>query len=146
MAFLKSYENLDIQSILAVRTPTCTHSYISASGESALYTNDLYAEFYKPIHKVLKSCLFSVNRIIADDRTNQVALWTTIHINFVVDSVGPYKGDYVFFIEFDDQQQHAKRILEFVDNLGARKYMKLVSQANKLLVDAGVDKEGTPHL
>ncbi|KIX06632.1 uncharacterized protein Z518_04608 [Rhinocladiella mackenziei CBS 650.93] len=136
MEFLQSYEDFDISRMLAIRTESCTHGFVTSLGENPINTNAQFAAFYEPIRPHLRRSKFTVKQIIEDDKANEIAVWCTVVIEFVNPAVAAYQGDYAFFLEFDDSQTKVARVREFVDRLGANEYLGQVEVAKSLSVES----------
>ncbi|KIW99574.1 uncharacterized protein Z518_11313 [Rhinocladiella mackenziei CBS 650.93] len=136
-AFTSSYENFDLDTMLGVRSPECKHSFITAGGEYPIMSNSQFAAFYEPIRPLLERSTFHIERAIEDDKANEMALWCSIEIHFKNKAVQPYRGHYVFLLEFSADEKTVTMVREVVDRVGAGEYMDKVKQARELTRGTG---------
>ncbi|KAK1842175.1 hypothetical protein CCHR01_15188 [Colletotrichum chrysophilum] len=126
-AFIRAFDTLEDTEHIAVRAPSCTHTFAPASmGPPPPMTN---AELAAHLAKL---------RLIMTGFPRQVLVWATAVAEFKDEVKGlkegedgmewDYVGEYVFFLTVDEEGR-ISRVVEFVDSLGTKRVWGLMSRA-----------------
>lgn len=137
LAFLKTFETLDLKTNLALRTDDCRHDMAPASmGFTLGKTNEEFAEHFNRVTSLMSSFPVTPKEIFEHEGSNQVTIWATSNAIFREDAKDDdpsvdwtYHGEYMFNFFFDSSGTKIKRIIEFIDSRKVAEVMGLIERA-----------------
>lgn len=124
LAFLQSFQELDIDSNLALRTPGCCHIMAPASlNYPPSMTNEQWAAHLFPLKSILATFPVTAKEIFEHEGSNQVTIWATSNAIFREEAKDEdsgldwsYHGEYIFIFLFNQTGDKIERIVEFLDS------------------------------
>lgn len=129
LAFIASFEHLDGDGNIALRTPNCTQTILPTSlGYKLAMTNDEWATHFSHVRKNLTR--FPVIPVEVLEAGNQIIVWARGRAEFrtpqgsassSADSPKFFENEYIFIFVFDAAGQKIARILEMVDSASVEK-------------------------
>lgn len=137
LAFLRTFETLDLKTNLALRTDDCRHDMAPASmGFPSGKTNEQFAEHFNRVTSLMSAFPVTPKEIFAHDGSNQVTIWATSNAIFREEVKGDdatvdwtYQGEYMFNLFFETGSTKIKRIIEFIDSQRVAQVMGLIERA-----------------
>ncbi|KIW72682.1 hypothetical protein, variant [Phialophora macrospora] len=130
LAFLDTFESLDYEANLALRTIDCRHSFAPASLGIGEKSNEQFESHLKSLQKTIEGIPVTAKQIF--EGNNQITVWATSDTKFkaVAKARDPdldwtYQGEYIFIFTFNDAGDKIQHILEFLDS-------KKVEEARRL--------------
>jgi hypothetical protein len=139
-AFLDAFSTLNVDSVMSLKAPNCTHHIVPSSLGAPKFDNVAYTAFLQHVVRVMKTCAFTVKEMMEDAGPKKVVVWCSSNVSFHREEVGAYEGEYVFMLDFDGEDK-VVRVVEFVDSKASGVFMGQVAEATKLVGEAG-RKEG----
>jgi hypothetical protein len=141
MAFLEGFRDYDPELLVRDRTPDCQQIMAPASlGISEVWSNDHVANFYRALRTdVLRQCIFTIKEVLEDEANNKILIWLSSHATFHQVSDGG--GEYMFLLEFNEDQTKVKRFVEFVDVVKATNIRDKIQESLQILGRATLDDE-----
>jgi hypothetical protein len=152
LKFIGAFEDLSIDTFLALQTPTCRHVFAPASlPPPAPLDNAGFAAHQTGLRTILEAFPVRAKEIIEDQEKNQVVIWATSETKFfdavkdsgLSDDEWIYRGEYMFILTMDESQEKIERVIEFLDSKATERLRVLIRRAkdNKQKID-GVRVEG----
>lgn len=139
LAFLATFETLDLETNLSLRTDGCRHDLAPSSmGYPSPKTNEQFAKHFKFIQQVIKSFPVTPKEVFESETQNstQVTVWATSTATFrdeVKDDDGSvdwtYLGEYMFIFFIDRTGSKIERIIEFIDSQRVMGIQGLIKRA-----------------
>lgn len=142
LSWLQTFETLDLETNLALRTLDCLHTMAPASmGFPPNKTNSQFAEHFLGVTSLMSSFPVTPQEVFEQEGSNQVTIWATSNAVFreqVKDYDDPkvdwtYQGEYMFLFFFDENGTRIKRIVEFIDSQRVVGVMGLIQRARRNL-------------
>ncbi|TKA47810.1 hypothetical protein B0A49_14037 [Cryomyces minteri] len=139
LAFLQSFQELDVNSHLALRTPGCRHTMAPASlNYPPSMTNEQFAAHLSSLRTIIASFPVTAKEIFEHEGGNQVTIWATSSATFREEAKDEdsgldwsYYGEYIFILSFNQAGDKIERIVEFVDSKRAVEVGVLVERARR---------------
>lgn len=148
LAWCASFQDLDADANLALRTPDCIHNFAPASLNMPSLSNDQFAVHIQDLKAILSSFPVTPKQIFAQEGSRQVAIWATSDARFreEVKSVDPklnwsYYGEYMFVLQLYRAGDKIEQIAEFLDS---KKVLDLGEVMTKAKAYAAAKKETGP--
>lgn len=124
LAFLQSFQDLDIDSNLALRTPGCSHIFAPASlNFPPSMTNEQWAAHVLSLKSILANLPVTAKEIFAQEGSSQVTIWATSEARFREEAKDEdsglnwiYHGEYIFILLLNQTGDKIERIVEFLDS------------------------------
>jgi len=146
LAFLETFDTLDSDSNLALRTPSCRHSMGPASlNFTPDMTNQQWAAHFQPLKEILSSFPVTAKEIF--ESGNQVTIWATSNALFREEAKDDeegidwtYEGEYIFILFFEEGGERIERIVEFLDSAKVAPVRALLGRATR---NVAAKKEGS---
>src|ERR1700761_230777 len=83
LAFLQTFQELDVNSNLALRTPDCRHTMAPASlNYPPSITNEQFAAHILSLKEIIAKFPGTVKEIFEHETSNQVTIWATSNATF----------------------------------------------------------------
>lgn len=149
IAFIRTFENLDLDANIALRTPNCRHTIGPMSlGYKPDMTNDDFINHFSHIKEIIASFPVMVREIFADETGRPITIWAYSRAIFkdeVKDDEEPkvdwsYYGEYMFVLFMNEAGDKVERIIEFVDSDKVTKVRQLMLRAKR---NAAKKKQGS---
>lgn len=141
LAFLDTFENLDLESNLSFRTDDCRHTMAPESmGYGPEKTNEEFAEHFKGIAQLVGAFPVTPKEIFEHEGSNQITIWATGEAIFRdgVKDGDPsvdwsYHGEYMFVFVLNEDGTKIKRLIEFIDSKNVAAVQPLLARAKRNL-------------
>lgn len=138
-AFLRSFEELDVDSNVALRTPDCLHSMAPASlNFPEAMTNEQFATHLRSLKSILAKLPVTAKEIFEHEGSNQVTIWATSNATFREEAKDEdsgldwsYQGEYMFILFLSRAGDKIERIVEFLDSKKAAEVFVLIEKARR---------------
>ena len=139
LAFLQSFQELDLDSNLALRTPGCLHTMAPASlNFPPSMTNEQWAAHLLSIKSILATLPVAAKEIFEHEGSNQVTIWATSNATFREEAKDEdsgldwsYHGEYVFVLLLNQAGDKIERIFEFLDSKKVVELGVLIERARR---------------
>ena len=141
MAFLHSFQDLDGESNLALRTPGCSHTMAPASMNFLpTMTNEQWAAHLSSMKQILAALPVTAKEIFEHPGSNQVTIWATSNATFRQEAKDEgedegcdwsYHGEYIFILLFNQAGDKIERIVEFIDSKKVAELGTLLARARR---------------
>ena len=139
LAFLQSFQQLDADSNLALRTPGCRHVMAPASlNYPPSMTNEQWAAHLSSLKPIVSTFPVTAKELFEDDGSNQVTIWATSNATFREEAKDEdsglnwsYHGEYIFILLFNQAGDKIERIVEFLDSKKAAEVGVLIERARR---------------
>ncbi|MCJ1272203.1 hypothetical protein MMC22_012111 [Lobaria immixta] len=112
--FIKAYEKLDADGIIAPRLPDCIHLLHPKSTGYPPMDNTALRRFTEEYFPHLENFKFIVHNIITDTESKQVVFRASSTADTFF---GPYMTEYVFILHATEDGTKLKMVEEFLDSL-----------------------------
>ena len=139
LAFCESFENLDAEANVALRSPDCRHEFGPSSmnmGEPR--TNDQFIAHVSSLKETLTGIPVTPKEIF--ECGSHVTIWATSTATFrdEVKDADPdvdwsYHGEYMFVLVFNQAGDKIERIIEFLDSKKVAEVRALQARAKRNL-------------
>jgi hypothetical protein len=124
LAFCASFQHLDLDANLALRTSDCTHIFAPASLKmSPSMNNEQWAAHAQSLKAILSSFPVEAKEIFAQEGSNHITIWATSDARFRDDVKDEesgldwsYYGEYIFVLQLNQAGDKIQRIVEFLDS------------------------------
>jgi hypothetical protein len=137
-----AYNAMDIDTIIAMRTPDCERVFLPSSLKYPPQSNDYFRQNLTAISQIFTSFKIVVDEVIegfASDGYARIIMYVSA---FGESPVGEYRNQYVWKMGFTDNGQLIRKWSEFVDvGIAQEFYPKLKGE----MVRRAAAKEGGPH-
>ena len=141
LAFLQSFQELDGDSNLALRTPGCSHIMGPASlNYPPSMTNEQWGAHLLSLKSILATLPVTAKEIFEHEGSNQVTIWATSNATFREEVKGEdsgvdwsYHGEYIFILLFNQAGDKIERIVEFLDSTRVVEVKELIERARRNL-------------
>ncbi|EUC44428.1 hypothetical protein COCMIDRAFT_37702 [Bipolaris oryzae ATCC 44560] len=113
--FIQSYNQWDLQAIMAIRSPICIHYTLPATLEVPPRSNADYLTFMGPMLSAFRAVHFSVisdDETVVDIETRRVVLHCS---NRADTDAGEYTNEYMFTLTMSEDGEKIDSIVEFID-------------------------------
>lgn len=135
--FIEDFENLSPSTMLARRTPDCTHIFLPSSIAPPPKDNAAFEAHISRLHDIIKSFPVTAKEIMEDGDQNKVVVWATSQAQFydevkdrgLSDEEWAYKGTYIFILTMNESGDKIQKVVEFVDSKGTERLMGLMTRA-----------------
>lgn len=140
LAFINSFEHLDLDANIALRAPNCRHTIGPTSlGYKLDMTNEDFISHFSGIQEIIAKFPVMVREIFADETGKQVTVWAYSRAIFkdeAIDNEEPkvdwtYYGEYIFVLFMTEAGDKIERIIEFVDSDKVVKMRQLMMRAKR---------------
>jgi hypothetical protein len=122
LAFCASFQDLDIDANIALRTPDCTHVFAPASlNFPPSMKNAEWAAHASSLTAILSSFPVVAKEIFTSEGSNTVTIWATSEAVFREDVKEEgvewsYYGEYMFVLQLEKEGERIERVVEFLDS------------------------------
>jgi len=148
LAFLQSFQHLDVDANLALRTPNCIHSMAPASlNYPASMTNEQFAAHLSSVKPILATFPVTASEIFEHEGSNQVTVWATSNATFREEAKDEdpgiewsYRGEYMFVLVLNRAGDRIERIVEFLDSKKVEEVTVLMERARRNLAARNEDR------
>ena len=149
VAWMNSFDDLDLEANLALRTPNCEHNMAPASGGGQ---GSMTHEQWKAHGLFLKSMILKfpvkAKEFFEHEGSNQITVWATSEVEFRKEAMDDdpsvdwsYHGEYMFIFVFNKTGDKLERIIEFLDSARVQEVYKLVARAQNNLTAKKEDSQ-----
>jgi hypothetical protein len=121
LAFLNTFDNLDYEANIALRTTDCRHSFAPASLGIGEKNNEQFESHVKSLQNIIEGIPVTPKQVF--EGNNQITVWATSETRFkeVAKASAPdldwtYQGEYIFIFTFNDAGDKIQHIVEFLDS------------------------------
>lgn len=136
-AFLDSFETLDADANIALRTADCVHTMAPSSLDfPPSMTNEQWKAHVSRLKPVLATLPVTAKEIFQADGGNKLTIWAESDATFRPEAKDDdpsvdwsYRGEYMFVLLFNDAGDRIERIVEFIDAKKAADVMGLMARA-----------------
>lgn len=130
LAVISAFNAMDIDAIMAHRSPGCMRHILPSSLAIAPTNNTEYAQQLQRLILAFENFELSVQDCVEDREGCRVVLWLRARADTVV---GEYVNEYVWTLDFDETGEKIVRMHEFVDSAVQRDFWPKLSGAMKEL-------------
>jgi hypothetical protein len=109
---VNAFNKLDIDTIVSLRTPSCTRVFLPSSLNLKPQTNEVYLAELQRLKPIFTSFELTVNDVIEDLDARKIVLFVSALGQTVV---GEYNNEYVWRIGFDESGEKISEWTEYVD-------------------------------
>ena len=141
LAFLKTFDDLDLEANLSFRIPTCRHTIAPASVNfQADMNNNQFAAHLMSLKERIAGIPVTVKEVFEDKGGDHVTVWATSNARWREEAMDDdpevdwtYNGEYIFLLTMNPAGDKIERILEFVDSTKVEKVRMLSQRADRNL-------------
>jgi ketosteroid isomerase-like protein len=123
-SFLSAYNKWTVPSVLSIRSNSCVHRTLPASGGHPHRNNAEFGAFLEDVIPVFRNFHLSVvddKHTIIDVETRQVML----HLRGRAETdAGPYENEYIFMLTISEDGEKVDEIVEFLDSEYTSQFVK----------------------
>jgi hypothetical protein len=137
LAFCAAFEMLDLDTLLALRTPDCRHTIAPSSLNFGRdMSNEQWAVHFSLLRGILLSFPVTPIEILENKMAQQITIWATSNATFLeAAKTGnstidwSFHGEYIFILFLNPEGDKIQRIIEFVDSRGVTEVALVFQQA-----------------
>lgn len=137
LKYIKAAKDFDLNAIMALRTPTCTHHLHPSSLGTRVDDNAAYETHLLRFKSIITGFPIVAKEIIEDEKQNRVVLLVESGQTWVPAAMDPsfseeewgFKREYVFILSMDESQEKVEKVIEFLDSKGTDQFRALITRA-----------------
>ncbi|KAK5118391.1 hypothetical protein LTR62_002905 [Meristemomyces frigidus] len=116
-AFLQAWDTWEVESIMAIRAPECTHSMLPVNVGFDARTNAEFGAYLKTVGGFFTKSKMTMNDYVAVPAERRAVVRSTM----LADAPwGEFRNEYVWFLRFTEDGLLVTEIIEFIDSLTTR--------------------------
>lgn len=136
--YLKAADEMDIDAIMSLRSPICSHHYAPASlGELPPLDNATYQASLLRFKDIISGFEITNKEVMEDDKQNRIMIWASARTIWYPAAKDPgiteeewdFRTEYVFILSMDESQEKIVKVVEFVDSKATEQWRQLVARA-----------------
>lgn len=136
-ALVAAFNAMDVDTILALRTPSSTRHIIPSTLNIAPQTNAQYRTQLEQLRPIFCNFSLTVHDVLEDREAGRLCMWLKARADTVV---GEYVNEYMWVLEFDESGEKVANSTEFVDTLVNREFWPKLREAMKAQREAEAQK------
>ena len=125
-SLVAAFNNMDVDSIIAHRSPDCLRHMIPASMGFSPQDNATYRQLLHQLTAIFRNYSCTINDLLEDKQTNRICLYLTARGDTVV---GEYVNDYMWLLDFDESGEKITCSKEYSDTAMARDFFPKLKAA-----------------
>lgn len=142
-AVVAAFNNMDVDAIIAHRSPDCLRRFIPKSLGNSPQDNATYGDSLRQLSGVFQNFSCTINDLIEDKQANRICLYLSARGDTVV---GEYVNEYMWLLDFDESGEKITCSKEYSDTALARDFFPklraaMTAQREKLATQDGTLRE-----
>lgn len=125
-SLVAAFNSMDVDSIIAHRSPDCLRHMIPASMGFSPQDNATYGELLHQLTTIFRNYSCTINDLIEDKQANRICLYLTARGDTLV---GEYVNDYMWLLDFDESGEKITCSKEYSDTAMARDFFPKLQAA-----------------
>lgn len=125
-AVVAAFNNMDVDGIIAHRSPDCLRHFIPKSLGNSPQDNATYGESLRQLSGVFKNFSCTINDLLEDKQANRICLYLSARGDTVV---GEYVNEYMWLLNFNESGEKITCSKEYSDTALARDFFPKLKTA-----------------
>lgn len=121
-----AFNNMDVDGIIAHRSPDCLRHFIPKSLGNSPQDNTTYEQSLHQLSGVFKNFSCTINDLLEDKQANRICLYLSARGDTVV---GEYVNEYMWLLDFDENGEKITCSKEYSDTALARDFFPKLKAA-----------------
>ena len=125
-AVVAAFNNMDVDGIIARRSPGCRRHFIPKSMGNSPQDNATYRDSLRQLSGVFQNFSCTINDLLEDEQANRICLYLSARGDTVV---GEYVNEYMWLLDFDESGEKITCSKEYSDTILARDFFPKLKAA-----------------
>ena len=122
----RSVQYIDVDSIIAHRSPDCLRYFIPKSMGYQPQDNATYQKSLRQLHAIFHNFSCTINDLLEDKEANRICLYLSARGDTMA---GEYVNEYMWLLDFDESGEKITRSKEYSDTILARDFFPKLKAA-----------------
>jgi hypothetical protein len=138
LKYVQAANTMDIATIMAIRTPSCTHHFHPSSlGPRPPMDNTTFEASILRFKDIISGFPMTIKETLEDEKKNQIMVWAEGGQNWFPEAKDPglseeewnFKREYIFILSMDESGEKIQKMVEFVDSKATEQLRVLGARA-----------------
>ncbi|MCJ1228642.1 hypothetical protein MMC12_005303 [Toensbergia leucococca] len=129
-----AFNNMDIPTILSLRSPDCMRQILPQSLKYGPTDNTSYAKQLSYLLPAFRNFNLTVNEVLEDASARRICMWLSARADT---AAGEYVNEYMWTLDFDEGGKKILMQKEFVDTVVNKEFYPKLQAALKRLAAGG---------
>ena len=125
-SLVAAFNNMDVDSIIAHRSPDCLRHFIPSSMGFSPQDNATYGDSLNQLLTIFHNFSCTINDLLEDKQSNRICLYLSARGDTVA---GEYVNEYMWLLDFDESGEKITRSKEYSDTALARDFFPKLKAA-----------------
>lgn len=125
-SLVAAFNNMDVDSIIAHRSPDCLRHFIPSSMGFSPQDNATYGDSLNQLLTIFHNFSCTINDLLEDKQANRICLYLSARGDTVA---GEYVNEYMWLLDFDESGEKITRSKEYSDTALARDFFPKLKAA-----------------
>ncbi|KAE9366346.1 hypothetical protein N431DRAFT_351433 [Stipitochalara longipes BDJ] len=138
LKYMQAANEMDISTIMALRTPNCTHHFHPSSlGTRPPIDNTTYEANLLRFKDIISSFPMVIKETLEDEKKNQIMIWAEGGQSWFPEAKDPglseeewnFTREYIFIVSLDESGDKIEKMVEFLDTKATEQLRLLLARA-----------------